>query len=323
MQLRALHPDTEIFDIRHFTGVQLRPLLEEETRYWAERMSWDYRDSAEMILRYIDTKVLPGYVALDKEQVVGYSFFVYEGPKAVIGDLFASHSDEGRALEHRLLENVIQTLQCSPGLQRIEAQLLLYATGSASSAFEENGFKSFPRLFMRLPLGADAPVPKVKMPPGFVMRGWLESDFHTAATLITAAYRGHVDASINDQYCSVSGSLRFLNNIVRFPGCGVFDPGSSYVVVDQTSNQMVGVLLCSRVREDVGHVTQVCVLPEYRGRGIGEAMIARCCQELQRRRFSALTLTVTEANNRAVELYLRHGFETKRVFDAYVWDSRW
>jgi len=286
-------------------------------------MSWDYRDSAEMILRYIDTKVLPGYVALDKEQVVGYSFFVYEGPKAVIGDLFSNHADEERVVEHRLLENVVQTLQCSPGLQRIEAQLLLYATGSTSAAFEENGFKSFPRLFMRLPLVADTVLPKVKMPPGFVLRGWLESDFHTAATLITNAYRGHVDASINDQYCSVSGSLRFLNNIVRFPGCGIFDPGSSYVVVDQTTNHMVGVLLCSRVREDVGHITQVCVLPEYRGRGVGEAMIARCCQELQRRRFTALTLTVTEANNRAVELYLRHGFETKRVFDAYVWDNRW
>ena len=36
---------------------------------------------------------------------------------------------------------------------------------------------------------------------------------------------GHIDASINDQYRSLHGSLRFLHNIVRFPGCGVFDAG--------------------------------------------------------------------------------------------------
>jgi ribosomal protein S18 acetylase RimI-like enzyme len=30
---------------------------------------------------------------------------------------------------------------------------------------------------------------------------------------------------------------------------------------------------------------------------------------------------VTEANTRAVELYIRLGFEKKRVFDAFVWES--
>jgi ribosomal protein S18 acetylase RimI-like enzyme len=34
-----------------------------------------------------------------------------------------------------------------------------------------------------------------------------------------------------------------------------------------------------------------------------------------------LSLTVTEANKRAVELYLHLGFETKRVFDAFVWEG--
>jgi ribosomal protein S18 acetylase RimI-like enzyme len=34
-----------------------------------------------------------------------------------------------------------------------------------------------------------------------------------------------------------------------------------------------------------------------------------------------LSLTVTEANARAVELYVRLGFETKRVFDAFVWEG--
>ena len=40
-------------------------------------------------------------------------------------------------------------------------------------------------------------------------------------------------ACINDQYRSLHGSLRFLHNIVRFPGCGVFEAESSWVLRDR------------------------------------------------------------------------------------------
>ena len=42
-----------------------------------------------------------------------------------------------------------------------------------------------------------------------------------AAHVISAAYRGHVDSEINDQYRSIPGARRFVTNIVRFPGCGI------------------------------------------------------------------------------------------------------
>ncbi len=120
--------------------------------------------------------------------------------------------------------------------------------------------------------------------------------------IITAAYRAHIDSEINDQYRTIAGSLRFLNNIVRFPGCGVFDAEASFIAFHSRRIAM-GLILCSRVRNDVGHVTQVCVLPEHRGEGIGEALMAANLQALRRRKFHLLSLTVTEANNRAVELY--------------------
>jgi ribosomal protein S18 acetylase RimI-like enzyme len=115
--------------------------------------------------------------------------------------------------------------------------------------------------------------------------------------------------------------LRFLNNIVRFPGCGLFDPGSSFVVAHKPMRNLIGVILCSRVRHDVGHVTQVCVLPEYRAQGIGEALLAATAASLRQRDFSSLSLTVTEANTGAVQLYQRLGFQTQRIFDAFVWEG--
>jgi ribosomal protein S18 acetylase RimI-like enzyme len=49
--------------------------------------------------------------------------------------------------------------------------------------------------------------------------------------------------------------------------------------------------------------------------------LACTCDALRARRFNLLTLTVTEANHRAVDLYRKLGFEAGRVFDAFVWDG--
>ena len=313
----------EILDLRHFSSHDLRPLLDDETAVWSRQLSWDYSGSAAMILRYIDAKILPGYAAVERGRVCGYAFFVYEGSKGVVGDLFVVNNGrvpDPAEVEARLMVHVIETLQQSPGIHRVEAQLLLHETGAVSPSFVGQGFQRYARLFMVLPLGAAERASR-DMPPEFEVRRWSEPDYQPAAALITSAYRGHVDAEINDQYRSLTGSLRFLNNIVRFPGCGVFDPESSFVAMHKPTRTQAGIVLCSRIRHDVGHLTQVCVLPEYRSHGIGECLVHAAAANLTQRNFSLLSLTVTQANTRAVDLYRRLGFETKRIFDAFVWEG--
>ncbi|MGA2424045.1 MAG: GNAT family N-acetyltransferase [Terriglobales bacterium] len=326
----------EILDLRHFSSADLRPLLEDEIAMWGRLLSWDYATSAEMILRYMDAKILPGYAAIERGSIFGYSFFVYEQSKGVIGDLFVRESvresvrDSGRSpdrhevgrheVEERLLTHVIETLQQSPGIHRVEAQLLAHHTGEVARPFLQQGFSRHPRVFMNFEIGKH-PQTSPSLPAQFEIRPWSEQEYQSAAALITAAYRGHVDSEINDQYRTLTGSLRFLNNIVRFPGCGTFDPGASFVVVERRTRTLIGLILCSLVRPDVGHITQVCVLPEYRSAGLGEAMLAASTKNLRGRGFHFISLTVTEANDRAIALYKRIGFETARVFDAFVWEG--
>lgn len=313
----------EILDLRHFSSVDLRPLLDDEGRAWANLLSWDYSGSAEMILRYVDAKILPGYAAIERGRIFGYTFFVYEGSKGVVGDLFVTNGSRlpnPREVELKLLTHVIETLQQSPGIHRVEAQLLAHEAGSVARPFLDQGFQRHPRLFMVLGVGNVSP-PVAATHPDIEIRRWTEADYQPAAAVITAAYRGHVDAQINDQYHTLGGSLRFLNNIVRFPGCGLFDAEASFAAVDRKAKSLIGLILCSRVRGDVGHVTQVCVLPEYRSHGIGESLLAATVASLRKRGFSMLSLTVTEANSRAVALYRRLNFESKRVFDAFVWQG--
>ena len=83
-------------------------------------------------------------------------FFVYEGSKGVVGDLFVANGGRlpnAREVEIKLLTHVIETLQQSPGIHRVEAQLLAHEAGSVARPFLDQGFQRHPRLFMVLGLG--------------------------------------------------------------------------------------------------------------------------------------------------------------------------
>jgi ribosomal protein S18 acetylase RimI-like enzyme len=322
----ALH--LEILDLRHFSASNLKPVLEAESLVWNQRLRWDFHASANLLLQYLDSRLLPGYVAIENGRICGYVFCVYESEKALVGDVFAVPSAGNPELtadvERRLLEHMIELLQHSPGVERIESQLLLRPHGTHADTLRNAGFEIYERLFMELELGSanlDEGPPAGRMSE-LELRSWKDSDFSAAGHLIAHAYEGHLDGIINDQYRSVSGSLRFLHNIVRFPGCGLFDPSSSRVLAYRGRDEIAALLLCSRVREDVGHVTQICVSRQYRRRGLGAWLLADCSRALRRHGFQALTLTVTRQNSDAVALYHRSGFVTRQTFDAMVWERR-
>jgi ribosomal protein S18 acetylase RimI-like enzyme len=314
----------EILDLRHFSARQLRPLLETESRLWEQRLRWNYQSSTELLLQYLDSRILPGFVALDRGRICGFTFCVYEGQKAVVGDAFAIANDRPQILQitQSLLHHLLQLLQHSPGIHRVESQLLLYDAGSINDPFLAAGFTMHPRLFMEYDLPpSHAEISASNLPSHIELTAWSADHYQAAAALIHESYLGHIDARINDQYCSLHGSLRFLHNIVRFPGCGVFDPEASWVLRDRRNGSLIGMLLCSRVANDVAHITQLCVSTPYRGQRLGVALLKHCIDHLTRSNFAAITLTVTEANHQAVKLYQNSGFFIRHRFDAMVLDK--
>ncbi len=130
-----------------------------------------------------------------------------------------------------------------------------------------------------------------------------------------------MDGEINDQYRSEEGALKFLKNIIMLPGCGQFQEHASFVLRAPHSHELVGVVLTSAVAPGVGHTTQICVMPGYQRHGLGRRLIQATIQALRARRFSALSLTVTAANQRAVGLYASLGFAQIKTFTAGVWQT--
>lgn len=327
----------EILDLRHFAAPMLRPVLEAESAIWRERLNWDYLASAKLLLQYLDSRSLPGYVAVDAGKVTGYIFCVYEDSKAVIGDVFAlpeglaggadvpflgPDANVGKEVEESLLLRLLELLLHSPGVDRIESQLLLHRDGEHSEVFLKAGFDVYKRLYLRRSLVSSALEASIELPPELELRPWQDSDLNAAGRLIAEAYRDHPDSRINDQYRSVHGSQRFLQNIVRFPGCGVFSPQASHVVVERHNREPIALLLGSRVSPQCGHITQVCVHPAYRRMGLARMLLQMAAVQFQRQGMTDLTLTVTEANTKAVELYKSEGYTVAHSFNAAVWVRR-
>lgn len=317
----------EILDLRHFTAPILRPLLEAEGELWRERLHWDFRTSARLLMQYLDSHMLPGYAAVDSGRVIGYSFCVYEETKAVVGDVFAQSGNSAdpsgpvaaRELEATLLRHLFETLQNSPHVDRIESQLLLHPAGALAAAFQEAGFAMHPRLFMVQPLSGDRPS-QVILPRTLELRTWRDEDLHAAGKLISTAYSEHPDSVINDQYRSAHGSLRFLHNIVRYSGCGAFVPQVSHVIVERGTREIAALLLASRVSAQSGHITQLCVRPDYRRHGLARHLLQVAATEFWRLGLNEVSLTVTECNTNAIELYRSEGYQCRHRFDAAVWE---
>lgn len=322
----ALTASIEILDLRHFAAALIRPVIEAEGELWRERLHWDYRTSAKLLMQYLDSHSLPGYAALETQRVIGYAFCVYEETKAIVGDVFAMNgqpaSQGGGAapeIETTLLKHLFETLLNSPQVNRVESQLLLHPSGVHAEIFQANHFRIFRRLFMIQPMRRVSSQPLKALPQELEVRVWREDDLNSAARLIAEAYRGHPDSLINDQYCSVHGSLRFLHNIVRYSGCGQFSQQASHVVVHRPSRELAALILGSRVSTQSGHITQVCVHPNYRRLGLARMLLSAAANCFQRQGAEEISLTVTEANTNAVDLYRNEGYDCAHIFDAAVW----
>ncbi len=70
-----------------------------------------------------------------------------------------------------------------------------------------------------------------------------------------------------------------------------------------------------------GQITNVAVLPEYRGKGVGTKLMGEIIRLLLARGLTALTLEVRPSNAPARALYARYGFREAGVRKGYYQDN--
>jgi ribosomal protein S18 acetylase RimI-like enzyme len=305
-------PAEPVMELRRVATAQLEPVLAEETAAWESGLNWDFRPSADLVRRFVNLQALSGYALVVGSQVAGYSYYVCEDGKGLIGDLYVLREFRTRENEHALLNAVLEAMRHTTGIRRIEAQLMMLASPPSTG-------REHARLFLEADLGDLRRLPARRISDATIA-AWGEHRQEETARLIATTYHGHIDSQINDQYRSVAGARRFLMNIVQYPGCGTFFAPASFAAANTKDQLLCGVSLASRVAGTTGHITQVCVAPSQQGTGLGYELVRRSLLALAANGCRTASLTVTASNEKAIRLYERMGFRTRREFSAYVWE---
>src|SRR5215469_10173728 len=90
--------DSPLVDLRSISAESLAPVLEEEIAAWRDELDWDLRASAELVRRFVHMQALSGYALHRGREILGYSYYVCEEGKGLVGDVYVKR-------EYRSVEN--------------------------------------------------------------------------------------------------------------------------------------------------------------------------------------------------------------------------
>lgn len=103
--------------------------------------------------------------------------------------------------------------------------------------------------------------------------------------------------------------------------CELKDNQFSHYIVAKHMDKIVG-YAGMWVIIDEAHVTNVGVLPEYRGEGVGEFLMRSLIAVAKERGANMMTLEVRKSNYVAQNLYSKLGFEPIGIRRGYYMDDR-
>jgi ribosomal protein S18 acetylase RimI-like enzyme len=325
----------QIVDVRQVEAHEFTHLLDLESQVWDTQLHWDFSSSLRLISACLREKRLAGYALRIDHQVKGYCFSFRTGEKSLVGDLFVDPTAANMEQTLGLLSFTLKNLIGTPAVRRVEAQLPHFSFEQLEPSFRNCCFAAYPRCFMTLSLADRSPraagggnsaslVAKDGVEEthtsDFVIKPWQRRHDRQAARLLYETYRDHVDAVINDQYRSETGTTNLVENILYYQGCGEYLPNASWVAIHRSTQQLAGLLILTAVRPRSGHIPQIAVAKQFQSRRIGTTLMETAFAELERGGFREVSLTVTSLNQGALRLYERLGFQIFRTFGAFVWD---
>jgi len=306
--------EIKIVEVAEADLAALERLFEEECDEWIELLKWDYRGPSMLIRDVARHRQLSGFVAMDGTAAAGFAYYLIEGSRCSIGDIYVSSAWRGMGIDRELALAIFSKLDQLPRVKRIESQCVGVGNDEADRLFQERGFERLERCYMQMDV--EVGDNEVTGPSGILIRPWEADDFAQAARVIHRSYRGTHDRLINSQYRSEEGCAELLTILTDHIWCGDFLPEVSQVASLQ-SGTMVGVLIASRVASAVGHISQISVHPAQQGHGIGRLLIGRALAEFYRHGFRTASLAVTSANTNAMHLYQSCGFRPMHVFPVF------
>ena len=137
------------------------------------------------------------------------------------------------------------------------------------------------------------------------------------AETIVRSYEGSLD-------CPALNGRRDVEDVIAgHQATGLFDPSMWFVLRRRAGGAALAVLLLNPTAgSDSVELVYLGLVPESRGRGVGDALMRVAAAETARRQFTELSLAVDARNAPALRLYHRHGMRRVGTRLALVRDLR-
>lgn len=293
----------------------LAGLMDQEVRQWRLELDWDYAPIRQILAPFIERRILPGYIACCDRKALGYTYFLIQRNRGVIGAVYASGPDPQLVAE-ALLSSAIKSMQASQGVRRIEAQIIPLNKVEPERIFKTHDFQCYEREYLELAL--DGLSSDTGSGIQDTARSWDSGRLREAAAVAYRSYRNEVDADISQDYATEEGCLSYLRSLVEHPGCGTFLPAASLLHLDGRG-EVCGFVISSQISPTAAMIAQISILPSHQGLGAGGRLIRQALLRMKQLGFRTARLTVSRSNRRACDWYVRLGFVPRRRFGAYVW----
>jgi ribosomal protein S18 acetylase RimI-like enzyme len=181
-------------------------------------------------------------------------------------------------------------------------------------ALEEAGFSRMAQLhYLQVTPPAGSPAPM--LPAGLQWVRYSEQTHDLFGRTIVTSYQQSLD-------CPALSGLRDVEDIIAgHKASGAFDPNCWFLL--QEGDRPIGVLLLNQtLRGDAIELTYLGLLPEARGRKLGELMLRQALAVAARLGHSRFCLAVDAQNLPALKLYYRHGMQRVGTKLAMLKDLR-
>jgi len=155
-------------------------------------------------------------------------------------------------------------------------------------------------------------LPEPVLPNGFTFTAWQHALLVRHASVKHESFRGEVDSDVFPCLGEYSGCLNLMSEIVQRAS---FVPQATWLISNTSGPETedAGTIQGIIQLGGWGAVQNVGVAPEFRGLGLGRALILKCLHGFLRAQVPRVYLEVTARNTPAVALYRSVGFRLART----------
>jgi len=184
--------------------------------------------------------------------------------------------------------------------------------------YETKGFRKFDRKHMTISRETIESLESPTLPLEYQFNDYTPHLREQVADIVHRSNQENIDTLVFPEFFgSLENATRLLENTEQNRYGKYKEPHSKILI---NKGDIIGACFLTLMTDDTGYIPDICLLQEYRGKGIGKALLVHSMKEMTRLEegLEKINLDVT-IDNPARYLYESLGYEDVRHYSMYSW----